>query len=321
MQGGVFAEDLRKRFGDFQALDGVNLSVPAGTIGSILGPNGAGKTTMIRVLTTLTKADSGRAFVGGYDVHVHPHAVRSVIALTGQFSAIDGDLTGRENLVLIARLHRQSRAVAKARADELLERFELTSAASRFAQTYSGGMRRRLDLAASLITSPQVLFLDEPTTGLDPPSREGLWEVVEDLRNNGTCVILTTQYLDEADRLADSITVINHGKTVAVGTPPELKLSYGGDIVEIHAADDSEAHLAAKSLALIAGLDDSAVTLVSGSACARFRVQPGTFTIAAAVRALDSDGLNFIDINVRRATLDEVFGVVTTDASTAGTTS
>lgn len=311
MREGVFTEDLRKRFGDFQALDGVNLSVPAGTIGSILGPNGAGKTTTIRVLTTLTTADSGTAFVGGYDVRASPHAVRTIISLTGQFAAIDGELTGRENLILIARLHRQPRRTAKARADELLERFDLTAAAHRLARTYSGGMRRRLDLAASLITSPQVLFLDEPTTGLDPPSRERLWEVVEDLRDEGTCVILTTQYLEEADRLADSITVINHGRTVAVGTPAELKLCYGGDIVEIHASGDAEAHQAAKSLALSAGLDDSAVTLRTGSARARFRVPAGTFTVPAAVRALDAEGLDFLNINVHGATLDEVFDVVT----------
>jgi ABC-2 type transport system ATP-binding protein len=281
MQEGVRTEDLGKRFGD------------------------------LRILTTLITADSGRAFVGGYDVHARPHAVRSIIALTGQFAAIDGGLTGRENLILIARLHRQPRRLAKARADELLERFELTSAGGQPARTYSGGMRRRLDLAMSLITSPRVLFLDEPTTGLDPPSRERLWEVVEDLRDNGTCVILTTQYLEEADRLADSVTVINHGTTVAVGTPPELKLTYGGEIVEIDAASDAEAHRAAKSLALTAGLDDSAVTVNVGSGRARFRVQSGTFTVATAIRALDTEGLNFIDIKVHHATLDEVFDVVT----------
>ncbi|WSA12764.1 ATP-binding cassette domain-containing protein [Micromonospora sp. NBC_01813] len=312
MQEGVFTENLCKRFGDSRALNGVNLVAPAGTIGSILGPNGAGKTTTIRILSTLTTADSGRAFVGGHDVRARPHTVRSIIAVTGQFAAIDGGLSGRENLVLIARLHRQPRRLAKARADELLERFELTSAAGRLARTFSGGMRRRLDLAMSLITSPQVLFLDEPTTGLDPPSRERLWEVVEDLRDNGTCVILTTQYLEEADRLADNITVINHGRTVAVGTPPELKLAYGGEIVEVHAAGDADAHRAAKSLALTAGLDGSAIMLDAGSARARFRVQSGTFTVAAAVRALDAEGLDFIDINVHRATLDEVFDVVTT---------
>ncbi|MDG4764389.1 ATP-binding cassette domain-containing protein [Solwaraspora sp. WMMD406] len=311
MQEGVFTEDLRKRFGDFRALDGVDLVAPAGTIGSILGPNGAGKTTTIRILATLTTADSGRAFVGGHDVHARPHMVRSIIALTGQFAAIDGGLSARENLILIARLHRQPRRLAKAKADELLERFELTPAAHQHARTFSGGMRRRLDLAMSLITSPQVLFLDEPTTGLDPPSRERLWEVVEDLRDNGTCVILTTQYLEEADRLADKITVINHGRTVAVGTPPELKLAYGGEIVEVHAAGDADAHRAAKSLAVTAGLDDSAVAVNVGSARARFRVQSGTFTVAAAVRALDAEGLNFIDITVHRATLDEVFDVVT----------
>jgi ABC-2 type transport system ATP-binding protein len=224
MTGGVVIEGLHKRFGDFVALNGVDLVVPPGTVGGVLGPNGAGKTTLIRILCTLLAGDGGRATVAGFDVFTEPHNVRGAISLTGQYAAVDNDLTGRENLTMIGRLGRRGRHHARARADELLERFSLADAAHRLVRTYSGGMRRRLDLAASLVIPPHVLFLDEPSTGLDPPSRLELWQVVRDLRNEGTTIVLTTQYLEEADRLADMISVFDHGN-VATSSPRERPTS------------------------------------------------------------------------------------------------
>jgi ABC-2 type transport system ATP-binding protein len=307
---GVVVECLTKSFGPHQALSSLDLDVPAGTIGAVLGPNGAGKTTTIRILATLDQADGGRALVGGFDVRHQPHRVRSIISLTGQYAAVDGDLTARENLVMIGRLYRLKGLVARRRADELLERFGLTAAAGRLTRTYSGGMRRRLDLALSLVWPPKVLFLDEPTTGLDPPSREELWAVVRELRAEGTTVVLTTQYLEEADRLADRVTVIDRGQAVATGQAAELKSAYGADVIELFAADQSVAEQAARMLIDRAGLSQGTAR-VADDAAVSVTVPAGSYSVVAAVRLLDAEGLHLDDIRVRNATLDEVFAALT----------
>jgi ABC-2 type transport system ATP-binding protein len=307
MNQGVLAEGLTKSFGGFRALNGLDLAVGEGTVGAVLGPNGAGKTTTIRILTTLDAPDGGRAFVAGFDVARQPHSVRAVIALTGQYAAVDGDLTGRENLVMIGRLYHLSRIAAKRRADELLQRFMLADAGGRLTRTYSGGMRRRLDLAASLVTPPRVLFLDEPTTGLDPPSREALWEVVRDLGREGTTVVLTTQYLEEADRLADHVTVIDAGRVVATGSPADLKAAHGGDIVELMSMEPSVAARAAKLLAHRAGLGDKAIRTDIGGGWVSVTLPSGAYPVPEVVRVLDAEGLRLDDIRVRRGSLDEVF--------------
>src|SRR5690242_5321710 len=244
----IRVESVVKRFGSTAALAGVDLEVPEGMVFGLLGPNGAGKTTLIRILATLLEPDSGRAELLGHDVVAESSTVRELLALTGQFAAIDELLTGRENLEMFGRLFRLSRTEARRRASELLERFELVDAADRTAKTYSGGMRRRLDLASSLLTQPRVLFLDEPTTGLDPRSRNEIWEIVRDLRSEGTTILLTTQYLEEADQLADEIAVIDHGSVIAEGTGSELKDRVGGQILEVELTDvgqraDAEAAL------------------------------------------------------------------------------
>ena len=314
MERGVLAEGLMKSFGHSQALQGLDLLVQEGSVGAVLGPNGAGKTTTIRILTTLDTADSGRAFVGGFDIAQQSHSVRAVIALTGQFAAVDGDLTGRENLIMIGRLYHLKRSAAKRRADELLERFMLTAAAGRLTRTYSGGMRRRLDLAASLVTPPRVLFLDEPTTGLDPPSREELWTVVRDLGREGTTVVLTTQYLEEADRLADHVTVVDRGRTVATGKPADLKAAYGGDVLELVSIEPAVADQAAKLLAHRSGLGDSAIHAGAQPGRVNVTVPSGSYSVVDAVRLLDAEGLRLDDIQLRRASLDEVFSTLITAA-------
>jgi ABC-2 type transport system ATP-binding protein len=318
VNAGVVVHQLTKSFGTFQALEGIDLEVPAGVIGAVLGLNGAGKTTTIRILATLDLADGGRATVGGYDVVDDAHQVRSIIALTGQFAAVDGELTGRENLVMIGRLFRLPRSVARRRADELLELFGLADAAGRLTRTYSGGMRRRLDLAASLVRQPRVLFLDEPTTGLDPPSRDALWEVVGDLGRDGTTVVLTTQYLEEADRRADRITILDAGRTMATGTPAELKAAHGADVLELVAADTSVAERAAKVLADRAGLSRPAIVTSADGSAVSVTVPPDRYSVPDVVRLLDSEGLWLDDVRLHRATLEDVFATLTDRRGTDG---
>ncbi|MEO3748946.1 ATP-binding cassette domain-containing protein [Plantactinospora sp. B5E13] len=300
----VVAEGLRKRYGTTWALDGLDLAVPTGTVYGMLGPNGAGKTTAVRILTTLLRFDAGRARIAGYDVARQPEQVRGVLGLTGQYAAVDEILSGRQNLILFGRLHHLSRRAARRRADELLERFGLADVAGRSAGTYSGGMRRRLDLAASLIMTPRVLFLDEPTTGLDPRSRNQLWSAVRELAANGTTVLLTTQYLEEADQLADRICVIDSGRMVAEGTSDELKARIGADRIEVVVRD--RAGVAATA----AILERLAAGPVSVDAELRQLGAPVVDRVAAlgdVMRALEASGIVVADIGLRRPTLDEAF--------------
>lgn len=310
----IAAEGLRKSFGTTEALAGVDLNVQAGTVLGLLGPNGAGKTTAVRILTTLLKPDSGSARVAGIDVLKDPEGVRAAIGLTGQYAAVDELLTGRENLVMFGQLYRLTHKSAKVRADELLERFDLADAGDRVLKTYSGGMRRRLDLAASLIVSPPVIFLDEPTTGLDPRSRNGMWEVIQDLVNDGTTVLLTTQYLEEADHLADRIVVVDHGKVIAEGTANELKSQLGGERLAISVPGGVDLNLAERTLLSITGTDGEADGGVQIDAHAHQLTVPfsaGARGLAEAVRQFDAAGLEITDLSLRRPTLDEVFLTLT----------
>jgi ABC-2 type transport system ATP-binding protein len=298
----VEAHGLVKEFGDVKALNGIDLVVPRGSVVGLLGPNGSGKTTTVRILATLLKATSGSAKVAGFDVRKQADDVRRSIGLTGQYAAVDEFLTGRENLRMFGGLYHLDANYVKTRSDELLEKFDLTDAANRPAKTYSGGMRRRLDLAASLIAKPGILFLDEPTTGLDPRSRIGLWNVITELVAEGTTVLLTTQYLDEADQLADDIVVIDHGRVIAHGTSGQLKDQIGGDRLEIVVQDEDQAASAITALA----------PLVSGEATIdgthySAPVAGGSPVLIEAVRALDSAGVGVADIGLRRPTLDDVF--------------
>ncbi|WP_242609044.1 ATP-binding cassette domain-containing protein [Actinomadura formosensis] len=297
----VVAEALRKRYGTTQALDGLDLAVPAGTVCGVLGPNGAGKTTAVRILATLADADSGHARIAGHDIARHPDRVRARIGLAGQHAAVDEKLTGRGNLRMFGRLHHLSGRDARRRADELLERFGLMDAADRQVSGYSGGMRRRLDLIASLILRPQVLFLDEPTTGLDPRSRGEIWDAVRDLVADGTTVLLTTQYLDEADHLADDIAVVDHGRVIATGTPDRLKASIG-DRLDVVLGDPADAGAAAGVLYALAGahpaLDGARLSVP---------LPAGAVRLADVVRELDRAGITAADAGLRRPTLDEVF--------------
>ncbi|CAN5680160.1 daunorubicin resistance protein DrrA family ABC transporter ATP-binding protein [soil metagenome] len=303
----IEAEGLVKRFGEVRALDGIDLVVRPGIVFGLLGPNGAGKTTAIRVLSTLLKPDAGRASVGGYDVVTHPGEVRQLIGLTGQYAAVDELLSGHENLYMIGRLVGLSRSEAHARADELLESFDLSEAASKIAKTYSGGMRRRLDLAASLVGKPRFLYLDEPTTGLDPISRAQLWELIRDLVEDGTTVLLTTQYLEEADRLADEIVVIDKGRVIAAGTPRQLKERVGGQVLEIHTVDPDLAGRTADILREFAE-PGSHVHYEKGRALATIADKS---CLTAVVRRLDEKGIAIDDLAFRRSTLDEVFIALT----------
>ncbi|AJF64399.1 daunorubicin resistance protein DrrA family ABC transporter ATP-binding protein [Streptomyces vietnamensis] len=295
----VLSEGLRKRYGDVHALRGLDLAVPEGTVCGVLGPNGAGKTTAVRVLTTLVAPDGGSALVAGHDVVRDPAGVRKRIAVTGQYASVDGDLTGAENLRLFAKLLRAPRS----RADELLERFGLTAAAGRPARTYSGGMRRRLDLAASLIVPPRVLFLDEPTTGLDPHSRNGIWDAVRELADQGTTVLLTTQYLEEADQLADDIVLIDEGRAAQHGTPAELK-ALVGSYAEVVVAAPSSLEAAAAVLDQLTG---SAPVLDAERRTVGAVTTDTTLTLPRIVREIDAAGVHIVDASLRPPTLDEVF--------------
>ncbi|MFD8920323.1 ATP-binding cassette domain-containing protein [Streptomyces sp. NPDC059569] len=307
----VLSEGLEKRYGaDVYALRGLDLAVAEGTVCGVLGPNGAGKTTAVRILTTLTAPDAGTAFVAGHDVLADPRAVRRSIGVAGQYASVDGELTGRENLRLFAKLLRLRGAAGRARADELLERFELTDAADRPARTYSGGMRRRLDLAASLLTRPQVLFLDEPTTGLDPHSRNQIWRAVRELAGLGTTILLTTQYLEEADRLADDIVLIDRGRAAHRGTPAELKALIGSYAEVVLAEEPTETAAETAILAAAAVLDrltGAEPTLDRERRTAGAVAKDPALTLPRLVRELDAAGVPVADASLRPPTLDEVF--------------
>ncbi len=308
----ITAEGLTKiyksRKSEVRALDGLDLTVEEGTVLGLLGPNGAGKTTTVRILTTLLKPDSGRATVAGFDVVRESQQLRSVIGLSGQYAAVDENLTGRENLVMFGRLYQLSSSNANARADELLVEFDLVDAGSRTVKTYSGGMRRRLDLASALIARPKLLFLDEPTTGLDPRSRLGMWEVIRNLVRSGTTLLLTTQYLEEADELADAIAVVDHGKIIARGTSDELKANVGGERIEVVVRNRSD--IARTSAVLVAGgagqpvVDEDSRRLTVPSA-------DGVQRLVRVVRDLDVASIPIDDIGLRRPTLDDVFLALT----------
>ncbi|GHD11160.1 daunorubicin resistance protein DrrA family ABC transporter ATP-binding protein [Streptomyces violarus] len=304
MPGAIYAEGLVKAFGDVKALDGVDLDVPEGTVLGLLGPNGAGKTTTVRCLTTLLRPDSGRAVVAGIDVLKHPDAVRRSIGLSGQFAAVDEYLTGRENLQMVGQLYQMRAKAAKERAVELLEQFHLTDAADRPTKTYSGGMRRRLDLAAALVVSPPVMFMDEPTTGLDPRNRQQLWEVIKQLVSGGTTLLLTTQYLEEADHLAHDIAVVDQGRVIAQGTSDQLKARTGGERVEVVVHEREHIQAAAE---VLAGFGKGETTVEEHMRKLTAPVTGGAKLLAEVIRELDTRGIEIDDIGLRRPTLDDVF--------------
>jgi ABC-2 type transport system ATP-binding protein len=300
-ESAVWAEGLRKRFGRTEALRGVDLEVPKGTVFGLLGPNGAGKTTTVRILSTLTLPDAGHARVAGYDVVRDADQVRYRIGLAGQHASMDEKLSGRDNLRLFGRLYHLSPKAARRRADELLERFGLADAGDRYVKTYSGGMRRRIDLISSLITAPPVLFLDEPTTGLDPRSRGEIWDTIRELVADGTTVLLTTQYLDEADQLADRVAVVDRGLVIAAGTPDELKAEIGSRVDVVV----SEAGALEAAISVLARIGEPEADPESRRVSVP--IAPGSATLPAVVRELDRAGVGVEDVALRRPTLDEVF--------------
>jgi ABC-2 type transport system ATP-binding protein len=299
----IRAVDVRKSFGDNVVLDGLDLTVEPGSVFALLGPNGAGKTTMVRILATLLAPDHGEIQVAGHDVVREADAVRAAIGVTGQFAAIDELLTGRENLALMADLHHLARAPARERVDQLLERFELSDAADRVAMTYSGGMRRRLDLAMTLIGAPQVIFLDEPTSGLDPRSRRTMWEIVESLADDGTTVFLTTQYLEEADKLADRVAILDRGRLVAEGSAQELKQLIPGGRIEVHFAD-AEAQLVAGDALGMPVTDQDSPSL-------QIPTDGNVATLRRVLRDLDEAGVDVVDLAIHTPDLDDVFLALT----------
>jgi ABC-2 type transport system ATP-binding protein len=311
----ILAEGLEKSYGKTRALAGLNLEVEEGTVLGLLGPNGAGKTTAVRILTTLLKPDAGRAEVSGLDVVGQADELRSRIGLTGQYAAVDEYLTGRENLEMVGRLYHLPKKEARRRADELLERFDLVDAVSRLVKTYSGGMRRRLDLAASLVISPPVLFLDEPTTGLDPRSRLGMWDIIGELVAGGTTLLLTTQYLDEADRLADRIAVVDSGAVIAEGTADELKARVGGERLEITVTQGANLDDAVRVLKSHAkggaGSREGRVRVDADRRLVGATVEGGPGLLAAVVRELDDARVHLDDLGLHRPTLDDVFLALT----------
>jgi len=300
----IEVRDLVKRFGEKTALDGVSFEVPRGTVCAVLGPNGAGKTTAVRILATLTTPDAGTAHVAGIDVLAAPQAARQVLGLAAQEATVDGLLTGRENLIMIGELHHLGRDVARERADELLEQFDLADAGGRLAKTYSGGMRRRLDLAATLVARPEVLFLDEPTTGLDPRARNELWDVLESLVGEGATILLTTQYLEEAERLADDIVVIDHGRVIARGDSRELKRQVGG--AQVFAVVPDAARLA-EVADHIARLVDGEPTVDAPLRSVSAPTDRGARVVSQLAEALADAGIEVDDIGLRQPTLDDVF--------------
>lgn len=309
----ILVEGLAKSYGDVQALRGVDFAVPSGTVLGLLGPNGAGKTTAVRILTTLAAPTGGRAFVEGHDVVRRAGVVRRLIGLAGQSAAIQVELSGRENLEIFGRLYHLDRRRARARAGELLERFDLADAADRPAKTYSGGMQRRLDLAASLVARPRVLFLDEPTTGLDPRSRIGMWEIIRELVQEGTTLLLTTQYLDEADELADQIVVIDHGRDIATGTSQELKNRIGGDMLDFTVPDRQRL---ADAAAAVSGLGPHDPQVDPESARVSIGVgQEGSRLLIEAVRRLDAARIETVGVALRQPSLDDVFLALTGHAA------
>ncbi len=305
----IRTEAITKSFGDVHALKGVDLEVREGTVFGLLGPNGAGKTTAVRILTTLLQPDGGRAQVAGYDVVRDAEVLRSQIGLAGQSAAIDGNLTGRENVEMVGRLYRLPKPEARRRAGEVLERLGLADAADRPARTYSGGMRRRLDLGASLVARPRVLFLDEPTTGLDPRSRIDLWQMIRELKAEGITLLLTTQYLEEADVLADQIAVIDLGAVIAKGTSDELKDRIGGEVLELHVANGDDARAAGDQLV---GLGNGEHKIDAESGLVRIPAgTAGAEIVVEAVRRLDASGIHIGDIALHKPTLDDVFLTLT----------